>query len=177
MKHKRLRARLTGLIEEFEHGRVSTDDFKSAVSLAGTLNQLTEIIAQAHALATTHGKHRIAQLIRRVNIDGDTTAMEATSGDAWPPLEAEPSWEFWEPFVFPVTERKIDEWFSNPQEARLIAIANVERLMYQLGELKARLSVGPTALDRHYPACCLRFTQNREGLIPGGGSRTRQFLL
>jgi hypothetical protein len=160
MEHRGLRIRLTRVIEQFEHGCVSTDEFKSAVSLACTLDKLMEIFAKAYALALTHGKDGIAQIIRRVNIDGESDSTNAQ-------LELEPWWELWEPFVSPLTERKIDEWFSSPQEAKLIVIAKVESLGDQLEDLKARLNVGAVDFAKLYSDCCIRLSENSGALNLG----------
>jgi hypothetical protein len=137
MEHIGMHGRLARVIELFDNGRISSDEFKAAISLAGTLNRMLDILVQAYIVALTHKRHRIAQAIRSVNID-HIEPFDA----GFQLLELEPSWDLWQAFVFPVEERKIDEWFSNPWEAKVIVTAKVESLGCRLEELKARLNIG-----------------------------------
>lgn len=130
----RIMARLDRSRKEWDDAEISDKDFDAKMGLHRTLNSLVTVLHEAMVFAGYIGRLRIFTVIRNQLIGPDENE------DALPvkfqPLEDEKYMELWNPFIIPIPDGKMGEWFSDPEKSKPILVAKLKELRENLKTLK-----------------------------------------
>jgi len=150
-------------LNDRDKGAISLEELKARTSLHGTLNSLMSVMLQAMKLALSKGRQRIAQMIYAEVTGSDSLLLEQNEDESedegsspgsseyenpmerllpedFQPLEREKHLELWKPFITPIADGQVQEWFSDPKKAKPLVIAKVKELRENLKALKKAFS-------------------------------------
>jgi hypothetical protein len=130
----RIMARLDKVRKEWDDAEITDNDFNARMSLHSTLNSFVTVLHDAMVFAGYAGRLRIFTMIRNQLIGPDENE------DALPikfqPLEEEKYMDLWNPFLAPIPDGKMGEWFSDPEKSKPILVEKVKELKENLKTLK-----------------------------------------
>ena len=127
-------ARLERTRKEWDAAEISDQDFNAVMSLYSTLSSWVTVLQGAMVLAISKHRLRIFTMLQNqlIGPDEDEEALPVESQ----PLEEEKYLDLWRPFITPIPDEKMDEWFSDPQKAKAILEKKVKELQENLKILR-----------------------------------------
>ena len=127
-------ARLERTRKEWDAAEMSDQDFNAVMSLYSTLSSWVTVLEGGMVLAISKHRLRIFTMLQNqlIGPDEDEEALPVESQ----PLEEEKYLDLWRPFITPIPDEKMDEWFSDPQKAKAILEKKVKELQENLKILR-----------------------------------------